>query len=142
MKLEKVDLAIEYVVQFPKKWFKSFINSFRIPSLVNLIFLGKKKALEKAQPSVSNWGRLGLEKNWQLFLALAILLVLRGINFVTSNIISIKNRADILAYDGPISPITLIYKATALIENITLIIQLIAFIVIATLFCNWFRRAK
>lgn len=60
-----------------KEVLKNLVNSTRIPALIDLILKPTiKEALDEAPKASENWARLGLEKTWQYFVPIAIVLLI------------------------------------------------------------------
>lgn len=72
--INKVAAGLPKYFFYAKNLFKKFINSVRIPVLVDFIFKTKQEALDNAPPASENWIRLGLEKTWIYFAILILVL--------------------------------------------------------------------
>lgn len=110
-----------------KNLLKKIINSFRIPSLIDFILKPWKEAKANAPAASKNWDRLGLEKNWKPFCVLLLVIVLAIKNYIVDFIVNIISKIQILAFKGEGSPLTIVYKANALIYFVDTSIMLVGY---------------
>jgi len=73
--MEDNKTLITRLTETVKELFKKVVNTYRIPSLVDFVFKSWKDALTNAKPASENWVRLGLEKTWQYFVLLIVVLL-------------------------------------------------------------------
>jgi len=73
--MEDIKALFTRLAETAKELFKKVVNTYRIPSLVDFVFKSWKEALGNAKPASENWVRLGLEKTWQYFLLVFVVLL-------------------------------------------------------------------
>ena len=88
------------------------------------------QAKEKAKTSWDDWG---IEKRWEYFAIPFVLLLIRTINYVIANFLTLKRDSDVLNYQGESSPLTLIYQANALISSLNIWLMYLGAIIVALL---------
>lgn len=73
--MEDIKALFTRLIESAKELFKKVVNTYRIPSLVDFVFKSGKEALNSAKPASENWIRLGLEKTWQYFVLVIVVLL-------------------------------------------------------------------
>lgn len=73
--MEDIKALFTRLTEITKELFKKVVNTYRIPSLIDLIIKPWKEALDNAKPASENWNRLGLERTWKYFMLLIVVLL-------------------------------------------------------------------
>ncbi len=73
--MEDIKALFTRLTDAAKELFKKVVNTYRIPSLIDFILKPWKEALANAKPASENWARLGLEKTWQYFVLVIVVLL-------------------------------------------------------------------
>lgn len=105
------------IVLFVKGIVKALVNRYRIPNLLNFI-LNKSKEEIFDNPANTNWDRLGLEKTWEYFTIVIILVFMKYFNDFINLFYSTKKDLAINSYEGTASLVNTVYKSEAIVRLI------------------------
>lgn len=130
------------MLNIAKTLFRKLVNRFRIPSVIDFILKPWKEALANAKPAKTNWSRLGLEKSWELFLSVFLVIFLYAKSILMKFIVDINAKIDTLNYQGSSSPLTIVYKANAVIFFIDQVLTVLAISLIIYLTYSFFKKGK
>jgi hypothetical protein len=105
-----------------KNLIKDIINKIKIPSLLSFFITkdgkvnpSKKEIYKDAPNPLTNWDRLGLEKNIKYFEPIVVIPSLYFLKSFIIRLIDFKSKFDIIGFNGDGSPITIAYQANSVI---------------------------